>query len=130
MAHILLVDDDPLVLAAIKRQLSAKGHEVSAVGDVRRGLTELAAGRIDVLVADHCLGADSGLDLLRGAAELSPRTRSIVVSGNISAADRRVAFELGAVHVLDKPFTARELSEVLARCFSEPLRIERATPVS
>jgi DNA-binding NtrC family response regulator len=131
MARILLVDDDPHVLAAIKRQLMAKGHHVSAISEVRRGLIELSAGGIDILIADHRLGADSGLDLLLAVAELSPRTCSIVISGNISESERRDAYALGALHVLDKPFSPRELSEVLARCVSTPTRagVERATPV-
>jgi DNA-binding NtrC family response regulator len=120
MTHILLVDDDPLVLAAIKRQLLAGGHQVSACNEVSRGLIELAAGGIDVLIADNSIGPDSGLDLLRGAADFSPSTRCVLISGNITSNERRIAYELGAIQVLEKPFSAGELADIVKTCLPEP----------
>ena len=114
-ARILLVDDEPLVLSAMKRVLS-RGNRVKAVGsaDEARRLLEHSAARFDVVVCDLMMDGMTGMDLFRWMEEAVPRLaqRFVVVSGGAVTREAREFLASSQVPMLAKPV--------------EPARLRRA----
>jgi CheY-like chemotaxis protein len=110
---ILVVDDDDLLRSSLSRDLALQGFEVHVASSVESAETVLRARSIDVLLADLRMNGRDGIDLLGTAREISGRTRAVLMSAYASARDHQTAHELGAVQVLCKPFTPRELIEAI-----------------
>lgn len=110
--RLLVVEDDPKLLASIQKGLEKVGFAVDGAPDGRRGL-ELALGNdYDAVVLDVMLPGMSGLDLLRELRTRRKATPVLVLSARSSVEDRILGLDLGADDYLSKPFS---FSELLAR---------------
>lgn len=83
MANILVVDDEPDVLAALARALRIAGHKVSAAADATGALRLCADHSFDVVVLDYIMPSMSGIELLNRIRAYHPTIRSVIVSGKI-----------------------------------------------
>ena len=127
-AHVLLVDDDDLVRAALESQLRVRGYEVSAVESGREALARLQSReRFDLLLSDYAMPAMNGLALIGEAQRMAPDLRAILLTGFVTD-DAELAIEgarSGAFSLLRKPVTGQALSEridaVLAAADTRPL---------
>jgi DNA-binding NarL/FixJ family response regulator len=83
-ARVAFVDDDPDLLAAMRRALSRLhlSWEISFFSDPRQALASLVADPVDVLVADIRMPGLNGIELAAAVAERQPRTATIVLSGS------------------------------------------------
>jgi DNA-binding NtrC family response regulator len=106
---ILLVDDDPLVLAGFREILSRAGYEVTAVFSGGEALEQLESRTFDVILTDLLMPRVSGLDVLRTAREKHPDCVVIVVTGYASVRSAVEALRLGAHDYLIKPCDEHEL---------------------
>jgi two-component system torCAD operon response regulator TorR len=106
--HVLLVDDDPVVLALLVGLFRQEGYRVSEARDGRELRAELAKGAPDLVVLDLNLPDESGFVL---AQEVRARTQAglIMLTGRQEAVDRLNGLELGADDYVTKPFDEREL---------------------
>ncbi len=113
--RVLVVDDEPLLLRALRRTLEAQGHRVISAGSAEEAFPLLLEPELDVAVVDLRLGARSGLDVLAHARRTMPELPVIVVSGHGSIALAVRAMRLGAFDFLSKPADLHErLVEVVA----------------
>jgi len=110
VTRVLVVDDDENLRHTVERDLRRQGFEVETAEDVEQALAVLTRASIDVLLTDLRMTGADGIDLLRSARLLSPRTRTLLMSGFGTARDYQAAVDLGAVRVLCKPFTSAELT--------------------
>lgn len=119
--HVLMVEDDPEVVALVTAYLRGQGLRVSAVHAGRPALDFLSHTPVDVVLLDLGLPGEDGLSVLRDlrAGWGGP---VIIVSGRGEAVERVVGLELGADDYVAKPFDFREL---LARIRSVLRRAER-----
>ncbi|HEX8625407.1 MAG TPA: response regulator transcription factor [Allosphingosinicella sp.] len=107
-ARILLVEDDPALLAVLKASVAYGGYASEAVSRGEDAVRALESGRFDVLLLDLGLPDCEG-------GELLPRLRSfsdipiIVVSGRGTERDKIEALDLGADDFVAKPFLPGEL---------------------
>lgn len=121
--QVLIVEDDPMVAAAIRQALGGFGFIAELARTATQLLQRLQGTPPALLILDLGLPDGDGLDLVR---EIRARSRIpiIVVSGRDDTADRVLALELGADDYLTKPFEPRELvariRAVLRRCNPEP----------
>ena len=101
---VMLVDDEPRILSALRRVLRREGFELLLVETARDALTELEGRPIDVVVSDHKMPGISGVELLERIAERWPSTARILLSGwsNEIAAEELEGARLHAV--LTKPW--------------------------
>ncbi|MEH3122134.1 MAG: PAS domain-containing protein [Sphingomonas phyllosphaerae] len=106
---ILLVEDDALIRSATAEVLQEAGHVVVDAASAEEAMAALQTAPIDVLVTDVHLPGTSGLELAGRAAELHPGVRIVVASGDIGA----VEVAAPNMHLLAKPYSARELLAVL-----------------
>jgi DNA-binding response OmpR family regulator len=114
MTAVLVVDDEPMLARSLCRELSQHGFQAHASSTADEGLALMERYAIDVLVTDlRMRGASDGIALLEKTRHTSPHTRTILMSGHATARDYARAVELGAVHVLCKPFSTSELVDAV-----------------
>ena len=91
--RVILVDDDPLVLAVTRRLLQRAGYDVVPCDHPRTALRELVHSQPFALVADLHMPDLNGADLLRVVQSVSPRTRRVLYTGEdqVSELARAVA---------------------------------------
>lgn len=104
-AHILVVEDDPLVTEVICSVLDGD-HNVSTVTTVGDALARLQISDIDVVLVDWGLPDGKGSDIVELAHRLS--VKAVTMSGY--SADGTTTPD--APH-LQKPFTLDQLADVL-----------------
>jgi two-component system response regulator HupR/HoxA len=80
---VLLVDDEPLLLDSIGQELQGSCRLFTAASAAEADL-KLAARRYDVIVCDHMLPGEQGLDFLSRVMELMPSTKRILITGYAS----------------------------------------------
>lgn len=108
MSTILVVDDEPRMVAMIALALEAAGHDVLTARDAAAAWQVLTERPIDLVVLDVMLPGTSGLHLTRRIREHS--STPVVLLTALGAAPERVeGLEAGADDYLSKPFSPREL---------------------
>ena len=109
--RILLVEDDPGIVVAVKQGLGAHGYEVTTATSGLEALAAFERQPPELILLDLLLPGCDGLEVCRSIRELSP-TPIIVMSIKGSEADIVSLLDLGADVYLVKPF---RLAELLAR---------------
>src|SRR6266404_5412577 len=108
LAHVLAIDDDPVIREAIADYLGQHEFRVTAVADGPAMQTVLANEVVDLVVLGLKLQAEDGMALARRLRDESA-IPIIMLTGRREEADRVMGLELGADDYLTKPFSPREL---------------------
>jgi two-component system response regulator QseB len=111
-ARVLLVEDDPQLVALLTDLLAEEGYEVDTALDGHHGLHLGLTRDYDVLVLDRGLPAIEGLDLLARLRRQGCTSPVLVLSALGNPADRVEGLDAGAEDYLAKPF---DIDELLAR---------------
>jgi DNA-binding response OmpR family regulator len=108
LPHVLVVDDDPALVALLQRYLEANELRVSSAPDGAAMRQAFDREVIDLVLLDVRLPGESGMQL---AAQLRQRARVpiIFLTGRTEEADRVMGLEVGADDYVVKPFSEREL---------------------
>src|SRR5215467_12361625 len=110
MDRILVVDDEPDLVATYKRLLQRKGYRVVSAGSCRDGLMVVEREPLSLVLTDLRLLDGDGLDVVRAARRTIPSpTPALVVTGFASDVGRSAALAAGAAGYLAKPFGAAAL---------------------
>ena len=112
---ILIVDDDHLLLAALERDLSARGLAVYPCDGPAAALEIARARRPDCALLDLCIGDDSGIELLRELKRQLPQLVVLLFSGHPAVNDAVQAFHGGAIDFLQKPVGGAGVVEAIER---------------
>ena len=108
--HVLLVDDDPLVLASTAAMLEDLGHRVSEASSAQQALEILRAGAVvDVVITDQMMPVMTGLELAMEVEGLRPGLPILLASGYAELSETDAA----RLPRLSKPFTQAFLAQVL-----------------
>jgi len=107
--RLLLVEDDPALVAALARGLRSAGFAVDTAGSAAECLALLRLGEHDLLVLDLGLPDVDGLTLLRHIRERGLPIPVLVLTARGDIADRVAGLDAGADDYLQKPFAFPEL---------------------
>jgi two-component system copper resistance phosphate regulon response regulator CusR len=107
--RILVIEDEPRILAFLSRGLEAEGFVVDGAGDGPAGLAHAVAGRHDLVVLDLLLPKLGGLELLRQLQRQRPDLPVVIVSARSDLPTKLRGFDLGACDYISKPFSFDEL---------------------
>jgi len=108
---ILIADDDPQILRALKVTLRARGYEIITADDGAEALELAAAQHPDLVMLDLGMPGFDGLEVIQGLRGWT-QVPILVVSGRTDAADKVDALDAGADDYVTKPFA---IDEILAR---------------
>lgn len=114
---ILIVDDDPLLLALLEHHLGAAGFAVSTADSGAAALDAIRMQRPDVVILDAMMPVMGGVEVLH-RLRADPQLCGIkVIMLTTLHGEQHVlkAFELGASDFVAKPFSADELVSRIAR---------------
>jgi DNA-binding response OmpR family regulator len=109
MSLILVIEDDPRIQRALRRQFVAEGYEVHIEGDGPAGLAACKSMRPATVVLDLMLPGLSGRAVCKEIKAWSSSTPVIVLSAVAEVADKVLLLETGADDYMTKPFSPREL---------------------
>jgi two-component system response regulator PilR (NtrC family) len=111
--RVLIVDDEPALLDALRTALRRAGCDVTACRTFEDAREQLLTDDFDVLVTDVRLGAFNGIQLAVIARDKSATIRIIVFSGYDDPVLKAEAARLGGIYML-KPVTAEMLLQHIA----------------
>ncbi len=107
-ARILVVDDEPTLLAGLSYALTREHFEVKTADTGEAALAEIDAGEYDLVILDLMLPDVSGLQVARKVRAQSA-VPIIMLTAKDSEVDKLVGLEMGADDYITKPFSALEL---------------------
>ena len=112
--RVLLVDDEPAAVRAMRLGLEGRGYDVAGAFDGDDALAQFERVAFDAVVTDLAMPRRDGLALLRELRRRSPDVPVIVVTGAEDEASARAAVAEGALMYLTKPVDVGVLEQVLA----------------
>lgn len=111
--RVLVVEDEPDLLATYERLLGRQGYEVITATSRTGGLAALRAAtgehRLDLVICDLRLHDGDGLEVVRSARGTADPPSVIVITGYPSDETRRAASAAGATALFAKPFATAAL---------------------
>ncbi len=117
---ILFIDDDPLVLEALKRALRQMPWRSTFLTDPEQALAVVDADEIAVVVTDNSMPGLTGLQVLEQLRQKKPLVRRVLLTGDVERPHVVAAVADGLVECcLPKPWAASELREQLYRLAEE-----------
>src|ERR1700692_800073 len=129
MAKILIVEDEPNMVAGLRDNFEFEGHQVITAGDGVAGLERAIAESPDLVILDVMMPRMSGLDVCKQLKSKRPSIPIIMLTARGQEVDKVVGLELGADDYVTKPFSIRELlarvKAVLRRSQTLPKEQER-----
>ncbi|MDR6596162.1 response regulator [Saccharothrix longispora] len=111
MTKVLVVDDEPQIVRALRINLSARGYSVLTAHDGTTALRAAAEGKPDVVVLDLGLPDVDGTEVIAGLRGWTT-VPIIVLSARVDSTDKVEALDAGADDYVTKPFG---MDELLAR---------------
>jgi two-component system KDP operon response regulator KdpE len=106
--HILVIDDEPQILRAIRTILTEKQFRVTTASRGEEGLTLAATTEPDLIILDLGLPDMDGVEVCSRLREWT-QTPIIILSVRDSERDKVAALDMGADDYLTKPFGIEEL---------------------
>ena len=107
---VLLVDDEVLLCRTLANAIRDAGHRVVTAESAEAAALHLfPSQRFDVVVLDHRLPGESGVQLLERMRAAGQSTPTILMTAYETASMRSRAFELAVAGFFRKPFNLAEL---------------------
>lgn len=119
---ILVVDDDPDILTAIRTGLADTGAAVETASDGSTAVNMAEASNPDLVILDIMLPQKSGFLVLEKLRQGKPRTagpRVIMITGNQGKRHKQYAESLGVDAYLNKPFRMDALLETAEKLLNK-----------
>ena len=107
--RILIVEDEPAMVAGLRDNFEYEGYDVISAGDGAAGLELALADNPDLVVLDVMMPRLSGLDVCKQLKAKRPSLPIIMLTARGQEIDKVVGLELGADDYVTKPFSIREL---------------------
>jgi len=109
MTRILIVEDEPNMVAGLRDNFEFEGYDVVSAYDGEEGLQRALADSPDLVVLDVMMPKMSGLEVCKHLKAKRPSIPIIMLTARGQEVDKVVGLELGADDYVTKPFSIREL---------------------
>jgi two-component system alkaline phosphatase synthesis response regulator PhoP len=109
MTKILIVEDEPNMVAGLRDNFEFEGYEVISAYDGEQGLQRAVTESPDLVVLDVMMPKMSGLEVCKQLRAKRPSIPIIMLTARGQEVDKVVGLELGADDYVTKPFSIREL---------------------
>lgn len=113
--HVILVDDDPIVLQATGQSLDLAGLNVRSYSSAREALIEINPEFDGVVVTDIRMPEIDGLQLLKAVQAIDPAIPVILITGHGDVPMAVAALHDGADDFIAKPFASGHLIASIQR---------------
>jgi DNA-binding response OmpR family regulator len=108
---VLLIEDEPNIIEAIRFLLTREGWEVETHSDGTDAVEVICAAAPDLVILDVMLPGKSGLDILRDLREMDGMAALpvLMLTARGQARDRELAEKAGVSRFMTKPFSNTEV---------------------
>ena len=117
--HILLVDDDPLILKTISHALKAEGYAVTTAISGEAAIEYFETTCFDLLITDLVMESVNGLAVLKKAKETLPDIAAIILTGYGDISTAIEALRSDADDYLHKPCEVEEILFRVSSCIEK-----------
>ncbi len=117
--QICVVDDDEWVADSLKLLLETFGYDVRSYNSGADLLADVRRRAACCLIIDQHMPGMNGLDLVDRLQKEGVRVPAILISGRLDTNTKERAARLGITSVLEKPFAADRLVDVVRTVMSE-----------
>lgn len=108
---ILIVDDDVLMLKALKFRMNKDGYEVDTAEDGRKAIECIDNGNYDLVLTDVMLPFKNGLEIVQHIKNDKAKKTKVVILTSVGVENAITdGFAMGADEYITKPFSPSELS--------------------
>jgi DNA-binding NtrC family response regulator len=114
-AHVLIVDDEPLIRATLAEYLAGEGFAVTACASGEEALALAQERRFEVVLCDVQLPGIDGIELLERLLKISPQTFVLLITAYATVENAVEAFQRGAHDYLMKPILLDEVAGKVRR---------------
>jgi DNA-binding NtrC family response regulator len=121
---ILIIDDDPRLLSALKSVLAEDQHRVTTCEDGLSGIRICREEKFDLVITDLMLPGANGLEVLKETRKINPETLVVLITGYASLESAIEAIREGAYDYIAKPFKLEEV-RILIHNASERIRLQQ-----
>jgi response regulator RpfG family c-di-GMP phosphodiesterase len=127
LPYVILVDDEPNVLNALKRALRSEGMLIDSSTDGREAIAKAKLREPAVIISDMRMPGLSGVEVLQAMSEVAPDCGRILLTGYADTKSTVDAINIGKVHrYLNKPWNDDELKLVIKDVLeNRRLRLDR-----
>ncbi len=112
-ARILVVDDDKNIRRTVSMALESLNYFVHTAFDGKDAMVQLTGDRYDLIITDLKMPGMNGMELLEQAIAKYPEIKIVLISAHGTVDNAVDAMKLGAVDFLQKPFTPKELRNLV-----------------
>jgi len=109
MQTVLIVEDDPTMLIALRDNFEFKGYKVVTAADGEKGLNAALNAKPDLIILDIMLPKINGYEICRLIREQKLEMPIIMLTAKGEESDIVLGLNLGADDYVTKPFSVREL---------------------
>lgn len=119
-ARILIADDNPELLAAMKTRFEQANTQVFTATDGYNALAQAAQHQPDVMILDINMPAGDGFSVMERFANMpeTRRAKTIFITGDRSERLDKLAFDMGALEVFHKPVPFKMLVSTVREALS------------
>jgi PAS domain S-box-containing protein len=117
---ILVVDDEPGVREITKATLQRFNYRVITASDGVEGVTTFVERREDIrlVLTDIMMPLMEGRAMIRALRRIEPKVRIVALSGLMEQSEIEDTEQLGAIELVQKPFTAEKLLNAVQRALT------------
>ena len=112
-AKILVVDDDKNIRTTVSMALKSLNYFVHTAFDGKDAMVQLTGDKYDMIITDLKMPGMNGMDLLEQAIAKYPEIKIVLISAHGTVDNAVEAMKLGAIDFLQKPFTPKELRNLV-----------------
>ena len=127
--RVLVVDDNASLLRFLVSAFTANGCDVAQASAAEQALEVITAERFDLVVSDIKMPGLTGLDVLRAVKGAQPSTPVVLITGAPSVTSAVFGLRHGAYDYLPKPFSIKEIQDLLARIRDDRKKWNGQTPL-
>lgn len=109
MKKILLIEDEPGLIATLTKRLEAEGYDVTVSTNGADGLNEAISSWYDLVILDVMLPGIDGFDVCRDLRRHKEHIPILMLTARGQTIDKVLGFKLGADDYQTKPFQMAEL---------------------
>lgn len=129
MAHLLIVDDDPLICESLALTLEGMGHTTRCARTVREAVEKVGAESFDIAFCDVRMPDGSGLDILPEIRKSPSAPEVIIMTGFEDPDGAELAIQKGAWNYVEKPLTAKEVALTIERALQYREKRQAVAPL-
>ena len=111
--NLIIIDDDTPFRDRLGRSMEKKGFAVETFSNYKEGLQRCYNVSFEYAIVDMRLEDGSGLELIKQIKEISPSTKSLLLTGYGNIATAVAAIKTGAIDYLPKPAEIEQIYDAL-----------------